>query len=406
MSARPTIIGKAPGRLDVLGGVADYSGSLVLETPLSAETTVELRETGGQELRFHFEGLAEAYALLLDAFNQALAAGVEAVRAHLQQVGAPEPVYYVAGCLAVFLERTSGAVEAGLEFSVSSQVPQGMGVSSSAALEIATLRALNEFYGADLGQPELARLGQRAENLVVGAPCGIMDQLTSACGERGALLPILCRPDQLQEPVRVPEGVLVAGWHSGVKHSVAGSAYGIARTAAFMGKRIFSHMAGREWDHAAEIDYPHFCAWETRLPERLRGAEFLREFGQVDDPLSRIHPEVEYPVRAALRFPILENLNAQLALTMLRSLTADSAEGRLQMVGELLYESHAGYSAMGLGTAETDAMVATIREHGAKHGFYGARISGGGCGGTVVILLHERALPRLRELAGAENLAF
>jgi len=71
----------------------------------------------------------------------------------------------------------------------------------------------------------------------------------------------------------------------------------------------------------------------------------------------------------------------------------------LQAVGELMYHSHAGYSAMGLGCPETDAMVRAVRERGPDQGFCGARVSGGGSGGTVVVLLEAAALPELERLA-------
>ena len=76
-----------------------------------------------------------------------------------------------------------------------------------------------------------------------------------------------------------------------------------------------------------------------------------------------------------------------------------SHQARCVALGELLYASHAGYSAMGLGCPETDQMVAAVRALGPKRGFYGARVSGGGSGGTVVVLLRKAALPALRRLA-------
>lgn len=72
----------------------------------------------------------------------------------------------------------------------------------------------------------------------MGAPCGIMDQLAVSFGTAGRVLPILCRPDEPLESLPLPAGVVLLGWPSGVKHSVAGSPYGTARAAAFMGKKV------------------------------------------------------------------------------------------------------------------------------------------------------------------------
>ena len=74
-------------------------------------------------------------------------------------------------------------------------------------------------------------------------------------------------------------------------------------------------------------------------------------------------------------------------------------EQTVRRVGELMYQSHEGYSAIGLGCPETDAMIDGLRSLGPQEGFYGGRVSGGGSGGAVVVLVHEQALPRMRRLA-------
>ena len=119
--------------------------------------------------------------------------------------------------------------------------PQSVGVSSSAALEVATARAL----GADAIDPlRLAALCQEAENHVVGAPCGIMDQVTVAMGTPGAILPILCRPASVRPPL-VPcrPTSRWSGWPTGAEHDVGGAPYRRARAAAFMGKRMVEDCA-------------------------------------------------------------------------------------------------------------------------------------------------------------------
>jgi L-arabinokinase len=275
-----------------------------------------------------------------------------------------------------------------------------MGVSSSAALEVATLRALERLSGHAFAGTALARLAQRAENELVGAPCGLMDQLAAAHGTAGALLPILCRPDVLAPPLPLPSGVVVAGWPSGVAHAVSGTPYGTARTAAFMAKAIIARGLGRRLDHLAEAT-PEEVATIDRdaLPARLSGREFTSRHGGVDDPLSRVDPDRDYPVRAAAEFATGENARAAAGVALLGR-TADHDPAELAAtLGGLMGQSHRGYSAIGLGAPETDAMVEAIRRHGPAHGFYGARVSGGGCGGTVVVLLATAALPALRRLA-------
>lgn len=375
-----SVVGIAPGRLDFMGGVADYSGSLVLEMPLSLTTrvTVARRKESGHEFR-------------------SAQLGRHVVTALAKASDLPDWVRYPYGCLVYFCQRHRWAPDSGLIFTIDSTVPLGMGVSSSAAIEVATLRALEKFSGKSLSPVKLAHLAQQVENRFVGAPCGLMDQLTSACGEQGALLPILCRPDKVRASLRLPRGVIAVGWPSGVKHAVSASPYATARAGAFMGKRLIEAATGRSLQHVSEVTPAELAALPAgTLPVKLKGSEFLARWKEVSDPLSVIVPKRIYPVAAATAFPIRENHRVGQALKLLRS-TADRRE-RCAELGGLLYASHVGYSAMGLGCPETDKMVDAIRELGVERGFYGARVSGGGSGGTVVVLLESTARPALEKL--------
>ena len=381
-----------------MGGVADYSGALVLETPIDATTRVEITstQTRAWSLNSRTQGRWAAPAdPLLDALTAAGSVAVEA----LDSQGAPAWVRYPLGCVWAFCQRTGWRPTGGLSFSIYSNVPQGMGVSSSAALEVAALRALEDLSGTKLTGTELARLGQLAENEIAGAPCGLMDQLTAAYGRGGALLQILCRPDILQPAIPLPQGVLIAGWLSGVEHDVGGSPYAHARVAAFAGKRMFERFLGRDWEYAAEIapSLFHFHA-DAALPSVILGERFLEEFEDVDDPRSVVEPEREYPVRDSLRFPIEESFRCELAVSLLSSASGRRRGEHLRQIGELMAQSHAGYSSIGLGAPETDAMVEALQEAGPDLGVYGGRVSGGGSGGAVVVLLEKSALGRLEEL--------
>jgi L-arabinokinase len=394
--------GEAPGRLDVLGGVADYSGSLVLEMPIRATTRVTItpRADPGLEL---FSTLERRVTVPLPepAVLESLNEDCAPLRAWLEAHGVPRWARYPLGSFLLFCRACNWRPAGGLHFQVASDVPVSMGVSSSAALEVATLRALEAASGCRLVGTELARLAQRAENELVGAPCGLMDQLAVGHGACGTLLPILCRPDLLGEPVPLPEGVLAVGWPSGVKHAVSASPYATARAAAFMGKKVLEAHLDRPLEHVTELSPSQVRGVsEEVLPHTLAGAEFLARHGGVDDPLSDIDPGRPYPVRAGVLFAVEENFRAALAVKLLRGLGSGDRRATLETVGELMYQSHAGYTSIGLGCPETDAMVEAVRERGTGRGLYGARVSGGGSGGTVVVLLERGALPELERLAG------
>jgi L-arabinokinase len=139
--------------------------------------------------------------------------------------------------------------------------------------------------------------------------------------------------------------------------------------------------------------------WELdaeRLPERMTGAEFLRIRDGVDDELSSVEQEVEYPVRAATLHPIEEQARVE---TFLRLLDEPVSPLRARLIGELMAASHAGYSRCGLGTPVTDRIVEAVRSVGWERGLIGARTSGGGSGGTVVVLGREEAEPVVRRLS-------
>ena len=150
---------------------------------------------------------------------------------------------YIAGVLLVLMHEC-GERFSGLRILLDSHVPEGKGVSSSAAIEVATMQAVCAAFDIKLDPRSLALLSQKVENLVVGAPCGIMDQMTAACGEQGRLLKLLCQPADVQGTVAVTNEIAFWGIDSGVRHSISGSDYSSVRVGAFMGYRIIADLAG------------------------------------------------------------------------------------------------------------------------------------------------------------------
>jgi L-arabinokinase len=120
-----------------------------------------------------------------------------------------------------------------------------------------------------------------------------------------------------------------------------------------------------------------------RLPESLRGADFLARYSGITDSVTQVEPGRSYPVRAATAHPVYEHFRVRAFADLLRRpVTVETAEE----LGELMYASHASYSACGLGSEATDRLVSLVREAGPERGFFGAKITGGGCGGTVAVL--------------------
>jgi galactokinase len=378
----PVAVARAPGRLDVLGGISDYSGGLVLELPLrvaalaAAQATEDGRVvavSGGRRIAADAEALAHAS---LDELA-ATFTGRDAWGA------------YVLGPVAL-LVRDQGLPFAGLRVLVSSSIPEAKGLGSSAAVEVAVLRVAAACLGAGHGLRELALLGQRAEQIFAGAPCGAMDQMTVMHGHEGQLLALLCRPAEIVASVPLPRTLAAWAIDSGLPHAVSGNAYRRVRCAAFMGSALLEPEA----DHLAELDPDE--ADLRLLPQRMLGADFLRLREGIADPVSAVEPAVEYPVRAATLFPLEEHARAREFLGLLDE---EPDEDAFRRIGELMYESHAGYSRCGLGVSRTDEIVDAVREAGMRHGLFGARISGGGGGGAVVVLGRPEAEPHVRAIA-------
>lgn len=377
-------VARAPGRLDVMGGIADYSGSLVLQRPIAEATfaavqrierpVLEVVSIGRPPCAIPIETLAPAGVPVDYERARSMFGSTEAITPHWMS--------YVAGVFLV-LARERGMPLAGARVVVSSQVPEGKGVSSSAAIETASMHAVATAFEITLEPRDLALLCQQSENLVTGAPCGVMDQMTCVFGEHDRLLALLCQPAELHPSIAVPDDIEFWGLDSGERHAVGGSDYGAVRTGAFMGLRILSAHAGAPLDYLANVAPSEFERELGRwLPEEISGDDFIARYGCTSDTVTRVDRGRRYKVRAPTAHPVHERARAERFRELLH---ATPGEGRVEL-GALMFESHASYQACGLGSPGTDRLVELVRTEGGEAGLYGARITGGGSGGTVAVI--------------------
>src|SRR5688572_2814253 len=403
-------VSRAPGRLDVMGGIADYSGSLVLQRPIAEAAfaavqridrpVLEVVSLGRPPFTIPLEALAPDGVPLSYEDARRMFAGEEGTPAQPAQGNtAPHWVSYVAGAVLTLAHECGMPLRAGARIVVASQVPEGKGVSSSAAIETATMRAAADALGVALEPRDLALLCQKSENLVSGAPCGVMDQMTCVFGERGALLALLCQPAELQPSVPVPDDLEFWGIDSGERHAVGGSDYGAVRAGAFMGLRIVSEHAGMPVDYLANIAPSEFeREFVPCLPEELSGDDFLARYAGTADTVTTVERGRRYRVRAPTAHPVYERQRAERFRELLPT---SPGEDRRVRLGALMYESHASYVACGLGSPGTDRLVELVRAEGSAAGLYGARITGGGSGGTVAVMGRKNASAAIARVAGA-----
>ena len=429
----PIVGARAPGRLDIMGGVADYSGSVVMEMPIAEAAFVAWQWREDQQIkirsvRAEAEGYAPEVIISLDEIvdEDGYIRTPEEVRRSLTADPATRWAGYVVGCFYVMLsaygrvaqgKADSRLGEVGANILLDSDVPLGAGVSSSAAIEIASMHALSEAAGIHPSDMTLAAWCQRAENVIVGAPCGIMDQVTSALGRENALLVLKCQPHLLLGNQKIPPGWRFLGLDSRVKHSVGGSQYTKARVGAFMGLKVIQLESGGKLleNYLCQMSAREFEEYRDLIPETLTGAEYHELYGLLPDIVTRVNPAETYHPRACAEHPILENervkeFAALVSLAMFRqedrtlleraaaaeSETAGESDApdtqMMREIGELMYQAHASYSdRLHLGSPETDILVNLVRERGPERGLFGAKITGGGAGGTVAILSVDTA---------------
>ncbi len=306
---------RAPGRVNMLGEHTDYNNGFVLPTPLRESTEVSIARSRDLESHVHSAQFAPG-----------------------SSTAVPDFARYVLGCLEVLRER--GLTIPPTAFYVDSQVPIGAGLSSSAALEVATLRALRLRYELPLDDVQIAFVAQEAEVRFAGVNCGIMDQMASSLGKTGKLL-FLDTRNLSRSLIPLPAGSSFVVIDSGTSRELGATAYNTRR---------------RECEQAAAA----------------LGVKSLRD---VDD--MAIIERLPAPLRQRARHVLTENGRV---LSAAGGVTA-------AVFGSLMDASHASLKDdYEVTVPALDVLTACLQEHPSV---YGARMTGAGFGGACVALVRE-----------------
>ena len=321
---------QAPGRINIIGEHTDYCGGLVMPAAIDRWCRVAAAANGSRRLTVAAEGFGEAVDLDLDALT-------------------PRGAWsdYVAGVAKVLMD--AGVAIPGADLKIESTVPIGAGVSSSAAIEVATAHALLALAGRSADGLTIARWCQTAENDFVGMPCGIMDQYASENGVGGAALVLDCAR-LTSTPAPLPEGASFLLVDSGVRHA---------------------HVDGAYRDRRADCE----------AAAKILGLGLLAELpvSALDAALPRLPPG---PAKRC-RHVVTETARVRRAADAL-------ARGDLAALGVLIDQSHASLrDDMEVSVPEVDRLAQIARE---TPGVFGARMMGGGFGGCIIALAdRERA---------------
>ena len=322
----PSVTADAPGRVNLIGEHTDYNGGFVLPTVIPQRTAVELSPRSDQLVRVWSANVGEA--------GQA----AEFTLGH--ETPARTWVDYVQGVTVALRQR--GYQLRGADMRISSAVPIGSGLSSSAALEVSVARALRAAFDLRLDDVELAMAGKWAENEFVGAPTGIMDQMVASLGQPGAALFLDTRTLKF-ERVPLPPSVDLVVIDSGIRHRLVTGEYATRRS-------------------------------QCEEASRRLGVAELRDVAVADLP--RVE-QLDEPFRRRARHVVTEDDRVLQAVAALRA----NDPGQ---VGELFYASHASMrDDYEVSVPQVDALVEIASS---EHDVYGARLTGGGFGGSVVIL--------------------
>jgi galactokinase len=333
---RARVLARANGRVNLLGEHTDYNDGFVLPTAIALHTEVAMACSRDDAFHFVTEELEGSDARVDYAVGEAPGAGYGR---------------YVHGCVEVMRER--GEPIEPVCVAIHSNVPMGAGLSSSAALEIATLRALRELFDFELDDVTMARLGQRAEIEFAGVRCGILDQMAVSVGRPGQLLFLDTRSLE-SRLVPFPLGTNIAIFDSGVPRTLAGSGYNDRR---------------RECEEAA----------------RALGVASLRD---VTDP--QTVESLPDPLRKRARHVLTENRRVLAAVS-----GADAVH-----FGRLMLESHRSLrDDYEVSVPALDVLVETLMQH---RGVHGCKLTGAGFGGAVVALVATDAADDLKPRVLAE----
>ncbi len=397
---------RVPARLDVMGGISDYSGSNVCEGVLGQGMVIALQPRTDRTLRIrtmqaHRRCLPVETRIPLDYFEMGEGfVSYDHVRALCKSNPLSSWAAYIGGSIFTLLKEESIHLPFGFSLLLLSGVPMNVGIGSSASTEIATLYCLQNYMQLNISESRLAQLGQLAENLVVGAPCGIMDQITVTSGRQGKLTHILCRPGSIVGEIDVPPGTAFVGINSMVKHSVSGAEYGDVRIGAFMGKRIINQHrvqnGKKPITYLTELTTDSFERnYRDVLPETLIGSEFIAKYKTHEDPITEIQPDAVYRVLGPTLHPVYENQRVLQFMDHLKAAANENDSAALVAAGECMCGSHDSYrDNCLLSVPEVDFIVDAVRSRGPEKGLYGAKITGGGSGGTVAVFGSREALSR------------
>jgi galactokinase len=343
-AAVPVIV-RSPGRVNIIGEHTDYNEGFVLPAAINKAAYIAISLRNDDAVHLYAHDLNKTYTIRIGEIKPSIGKGASWPN-------------YILGVVAQFIKK--GITVKGFNAVLTSDVPVGAGLSSSAAVECATAFALNELFETKFDRITMALMAQKAEHEYAGVMCGIMDQFASMMGKKDHVIKLDCRS---LEFVHVPfklEGIKILLLNTNVKHSLASSEY------------------------------------NTRRNECHRAVEWIKEYEpQVNSLRDVTEAMLE---KYVLPKDELIDKRARFVVQEIERLTTgcnDLQNGDIISLGKKMFATHEGLSKMyGVSCPELDWLVEFVKTNDAV---LGARMMGGGFGGCTINLVKEEAIDALVE---------
>lgn len=339
-STAPVIV-RSPGRINIIGEHTDYNDGFVLPAAIDKAAYVAMSLREDDEIHLVAQDLHETFSIPINDLKP------------VSDISWPN---YILGSAAQFLKR--GIKLRGFNAVLSSDVPIGAGLSSSAAVECATVFALNELLGTNIDRLTMVKMAQKAEHEFAGVMCGIMDQFASMMGKKDHVIRLDCRSlDYEYKPFKL-DGYKILLLNTNVKHSLASSEYNTRR---------------KECAQAV-----------TWIQERFPEVKALRDANE--EMLDECVLPKDALVDKRSRFVVQE-------INRLLTGCEDLEHGHIEALGRKMFQTHDGLSKMyGVSCKELDWLADAVKENVSV---MGARMMGGGFGGCTINLIRDEAIEPL-----------
>jgi galactokinase len=338
-AGEPVVV-RSPGRVNLIGEHTDYNNGFVLPAAINKAIYMAVSRREDNELHLVSEDLDQTFRGVTDRLEPSSLEWPDYILGVIEQL------------------QKAGKPVGGFNCVFGGDIPPGAGMSSSAALECATIYSLNELFGLGLDTLTMVKLAQRSENEFVGVKCGIMDQFASMFGRKQQVIRLDCQSLEYEYVPFNTDGIRIVLFDTRVKHSLASSEYNTRRQQCEAGVRLI------------QAHHPQVRSLRDAVPE------MLDRYVAPADPI--LYKRCLYVVEENAR---------------LLAACEDLRKGDIAAFGRKMFATHEGLSQLyEVSCPELDFLVKQVKDHPAV---LGARMMGGGFGGCTINLVKEEAIEEL-----------